>query len=132
MPSDKALTTVYAQRRQSVSYLTQLRQGDFTAGLVGIKMCIGDTQMGGQCDFTGKRLVFCIGDIHESAWKEGYTYTVKLLKDEEVVGQWTIDGTEDFYYATDVDATAEYYRIEIYNKTLDRLIALGNPIWNLD
>ena len=62
--------------------------------------------MGGQCDFTGQRLVFCIGDIHESAWQEGYTYTVKLLKDEEVVSTWTIDGVEDFYYATDVDATA--------------------------
>ncbi len=132
MPATTCLNTIYSTEGKAQAHIDQLRVGNFTAGPVGIKMCIGDTQMGGQCDFTGKRLVFCIGDIHESAWKEGYTYTVKLLKDEEVVGQWTIDGTEDFYYATDVDATAEYYRIEVYNDTLGRLIALGNPIWNLD
>ena len=132
MPAVTCLNTIYSTECKAQAHIDQLRVGNFTAGPVGIKMCIGDTQMGGQCDFAGQRLVFGIGDIHESAWQEGYTYTVKLLKDEEVVSTWTIDGVEDFYYATDVDATAEYYRIEIYNDTLDRLIALGNPIWNLD
>lgn len=132
MPATTCLNTIYSTEGKAQAHIDQLRVGNFTAGPVGIKMCIGDTQMGGQCDFTGKRLVFSIGDIHESAWKEGYTYTVNLWKNEEVVSTWTIDGVEDFYYATDVDATAEYYRVEVYNKTLDRLIALGNPIWNLD
>lgn len=47
IPSDKALTTIYASEKQSTAYVQQLRRGDFACGGVGIRMCVGDTPMGG-------------------------------------------------------------------------------------
>lgn len=88
LPETICLSTVYSEAGNAQSHITHLRVGDFTAGPVGIRMCVGNTPMGSTGSFEGQRLVFCVSDFHESALIEGHTYTVKLLENEEVIGQW--------------------------------------------
>ncbi len=131
MPSDKALTTVYAQRRQSASYLTQLRQGDFTAGPVGICMCVGDTRMGGKCDFAGQRLVLRIGDFHSSVFDPSHTYRMVLYAGNHRVARKDFSCKKTAYFAWNAKEDVSFYRAEVWDMTLRSRIAIGNPIWNL-
>lgn len=129
MPSDKALSTVYAEERKAQSYLDHLRVGDFTAGPVGIRMVMGDTYMGYECDFTGKRLIFSVGDYHQSVYNPYHTYRVDLITDAGVVFSQEISCEETAYFAFDAENVA-FYRVEVYDVTDNSRIAIGNPIWN--
>ncbi len=126
---DHALTAIYAEERKNASYISHLREGDFTAGAVGIKMCIGDMKMGGKCGFDGKRLMLCVGDYHVSVADRVHKYCVKLLSDEGEVFSEEITCTEPAYFAIDVE-DKKFYRAEVYDMSHDKLIAIGNPIWN--
>ena len=126
---DTALTTVYATARKNAAYLERLRRGDFTCGAVGMRMCIGDTPMGGRCDFAGKRLVLSVGDFHRSVKHPTHTYRVDLLDDTGVVCSREISCTEESYLAIDV-ADRKFYRAEVFDTTENIRIAIGNPIWN--
>ena len=130
MPKDKALTTIYAAEKESAAYLQQLRSGDFVCGGVGIKMCVGDTCMGGRTDFSGKRLVLSVGQFHKSL-DTTHTYRVELLDDTGVVQTREMSGDQQIYMAIDADPTKKFYRIEVYDTEKEFPIALGNPIWNL-
>ena len=133
MPTVKALTTVYAPENTAVSLVEQMRNGNFNPGPIGIRMAIGETRMGGECDFTGKKLAFVIGDIHESQLEGAHNYRVDLYKDGEVVQSWSMPATgENFYQVVEIDDTANFYRIEVIDvlgETEDR-VALSQPIWN--
>lgn len=128
--SDTALTTVYAEEHASASYLSHLRRGDFTCGSVGIQMCIGDTVMGGQCDFTGKDLILRVGDFHRSVADCDHKYCVKLLHEsgEVFCGEVPCDKSSVFTVPTE---SRKFYRAEVFDVTKDLRIAVGNPIWNL-
>ncbi|MBQ8551892.1 MAG: hypothetical protein IJ428_03655 [Clostridia bacterium] len=126
---DRALTTIYAEEKKNASYIFHLREGDFTAGAVGIKMCIGDMKMGGICGFDGKRLVLSVGDFHVSVADSVHKYCVKLLSDEGEVFSEEVSCTEPAYFAIDVE-DKKFYRAEVYDLSRGKLIALGNPIWN--
>lgn len=128
--SDKALTTIYAEQKNSRAYLPKLRKGDFTCGGVGVRMCVGDTPMGGKCDFTGQRLVLSVGDFHRSLCHPDRTYRVVLLSDTGEVFGREISCGETAYFAIDADSTKKFYRAEVYDCAADFPIALGNPIWN--
>lgn len=130
VPKDKALTTIYSPRKHSQSYVQQLRVGDFVCGGVGVRMCVGDTCMGGQTSFAGKRLVLSVGDFHKSARLPGHTYRVELVDDTGTVLRQEISGSETVYIAVDADPAKRFYRAEIYDDEKDFPIALGNPIWN--
>ena len=132
MPSDKALSTVYARRRCSRSYLEQLRKGDFVAGPVGIRMCVGDTVMGGKCSFAGKRLVLKIGDFHRCVYDAGHTYRLDLYAGAKRVFKKDITCYEDTYFAFHAKEDVPFYRAEVWDTTLNSRIALGNPIWNAE
>lgn len=133
-PSDKAISTIYAPQQNAKDFVEQLGTGNFTAGPMGIRMVVGDsngaTAMGSECDFTGKQLAFSVGDFHRSVLDPTHTYKAVLIADEEVVEEWPISCEEEFYHYRAADASVGYYRVEIYDTTKDVLLGLGNPIWN--
>lgn len=127
---DTALTTIYAEERKNASYLSHLRVGDFVCGPVGIRMCIGDTLMGGRCRFGAERLVLSAGDFHKSVYNPEHQYRLVLLDDQGVVQRLDFDCRETAYIAIDPDAERRFYRAEVFDLTEELRIAIGNPIWN--
>lgn len=129
---DKALTTVYAARRTNAAMLGVLRVGDFTCGGVGVRMCIGNTVTGSQCDLENKRLVVCVSDFHPSLYIKGHTYRVDILDDQGVVAGREIsyaEAAQPVYLAIDT-AKSDFYRAEVFDVTSGYRIAIGNPIWH--
>lgn len=126
---DWALTSIYAEEKDSSCFVKHLRNGDFTAGSVGIQMCIGDTQMGGSCVFDEKRLVIGVGKFHKSVRNPEHKYRLDVWADENIVYSQEISCEEPTYVALDT-IKCKFYRTEIYDVTRNLRIALGNPIWN--
>ena len=128
-PDFYALTTIYSDKQDAATYLNYVRNGDFICGAVGIKMAIGDTTMGGECDFTGKKVIFSVGDFHEYVYNERRTYRVSLCNENEVVFSQDINCLTPAYFEVDAEDCA-FYRVEVYDYRMECNIALGNPIWN--
>lgn len=124
-----ALTVIYADEKKSASYIKRMREGDFVCGSVGIRMTVGDTKMGGSCDFEGKRLYIAVGDFHESVKKEGHTYRMDIIDGNGVCFSERISCFEPSYFAIETKNT-DFYRVEIFDETENLRIAIGNPIWN--
>lgn len=129
--SDKALTTIYSAEKTNEEILTHMRAGDTTCGAVGIRMCMGETRMGGCCSFEKNRLYFCVGDFHRSVRMPEHKYRVDLLDDKGVVFSAPILCTHPSYFALDAKA-CRFYRVEVWDETRSIRIAIGNPIWNTD
>ena len=129
-PYTDDLTTIYAEGRNNKAYLSHLREGDVVCGFVGIRMVMGDTKIGGKCDFTGKRLVFSVGDFHKSILRPGHNYRVDLISDRGEEFRRPVTPGEMLYFAFDADPACKFYRLEVTDDTQKLRIALGNPIWN--
>lgn len=130
LPKDKALTTVYSPKKDSHAYVETLRTGNFVCGGVGVRMCVGDTPMGGKTAFSGKRLVLSVGQFHRSLHDPDHTYRVDLLDDTGVVFSRKLGCEETAHFAIDTDPAKRFYRAEVFDITRDLRIAIGNPIWN--
>ena len=159
LPTAVALTTAYAPDDANAAYYMQLmHDGNFAPGWVGIRMIVGDTQMGGTADsFDGQRLVFSIGDMYQANdysrlyldksqkvqtmdWEPGYdptcTYTVRLYDDSGLLQESVVNPGDDEmdYFAIDADPTAKFYRVEVWVENADGSVryrcGVGNPIWN--
>lgn len=130
MPAPVALSTIYAEEDTAQSYVNHARVGDITAGHAGVRMCIGDTLMGSTGSFDGQRVVFSVGDFYRDDAKADYTYRVTLLTNKGEVFSEEMNGTEFKTFAVDADSNAKFYRVEVFNVTLNEMTALGNPIWN--
>ena len=126
---DTALTTFYAEEKKSSCYIKYMRDGDFTCGSVGIRMCMGDTRMGGSCDFDSKKLIVAVDNFHRSVKNPEHTYRIDILDDKGVAFSEKISCTEPSYFALDAKKVA-FYRVEIFDETENLRIAIGNPIWN--
>lgn len=126
---DTALTSIYAEEKDSACFIKHLRKGDFTCGPVGIQMCIGETAMGGMCKFDGQRLVVGVGKFHKSVRNPEHKFRMDILDEQGVVYSQEISCEEPTYYAMNVE-NRDFYRVEIYDITKNLLIAIGNPIWN--
>lgn len=126
---DWALTSIYAEEKTSACYIRHLRKGDFTAGPIGIQMCIGETQMGGACNFDGKRLVIGVGKFHKSVRNSEHQYRLDVWNDTGIIYSQTISCEEPTYIAMDAE-DCKFYRVEVYDATRELRLALGNPIWN--
>ena len=124
-----ALTSIYAEEKDSACYIKHLRNGDFTAGPIGIKMCVGETQMGGKCNFDGERLVIEVGKFHKYVFNPEHKFRLDVWADEEIVYSQEISCEEPTYFAMDAQ-DCKFYRTEIYDVTRNLRLALGNPIWN--
>ncbi len=127
---DWALTSVYAEEKNSAGLIPHLRVGDFTAGPVGIRMCVGQTRMGGQCDFSGQRLVVGVGKFHKSVRNPEHRFRLDVWDDEKIVHSQEISCGEPAFVALDAEA-CRFYRTEIFDVTRNLRLALGNPIWNV-
>lgn len=131
---DKALTTLYATKRTNAEMIKPLRVGDFTCGGVGVRMCIGDTVCGGECDIHNKRLIVSVGDLHESLYIRGHQYRVDILNDRGVVASKEFSYEEmakPVYLALETDGQSDFYRVEVFDTISQYRIAVGNPIWNI-
>lgn len=129
-PTVNALTTIYAEEKTNKSYLSHLRQGDFICGSVGIRMCIGDTLMGGKCDFDGKKLVVSAGDFHKSVVHENHSYKLVILNDKGTVAVENIEPGKNNFFVYETEE-CRFYRAEVFDETEMLRIAIGNPIWNI-
>lgn len=134
LPNPRALTTLYAREKTSGEfmgdvYFENMRAGNLAAGSVGIRMSIGDAVMGGSGSFEGKRVVFSVGDIHKSAYFADHTYRVELYDNNGRLFEATFDASKTNYYAWDAEATSKFYRVVVWDDTLNTRIAVGNPIW---
>lgn len=128
--SDRAITTIYATEKKNAAYLQQLRKGDFVCGSVGIRMCIGETTMGGQCPFGGQKLIFSVGDFHAGIFDPVHKYRVDLITDRGTVFSAPVSCEETAVFALDAAEDAAFYRVEVVDESRNVRIAIGNPIWN--
>ena len=139
----RALTSIYSDKTRADAdkgeFLTQLTTGNFSAGSVGIQMCIGNTPMGSYVDFAeGQKLVVNIGKFHSSEFttNANHKYRVDVVTDQGVTYSQKLDVSQDVTtptngtFALPVDDNSKYYRVEVYDTTSGKLVALGNPIWN--
>ena len=126
-----SLSTFYCKQQHADEIVKTARTGNFTAGPVGIRMCMGETMTGGVCSFDNQRLVISVGDFYSKQHNPKHTYRVDLYTDAGLVASQELTNTaETSYLALDVDPAARYYRAEVYNVTNDYIFAVGNPIWN--
>jgi hypothetical protein len=130
----KAVTSVYTTVKTPDAYMEQFKKGNFTAGSVGIKMCVGDpttgevVPMGGECNFAGKKLVVEIGKFYK--YEEHTANTLRIWNENEVVYSQDFNKGETISVAFPTDETAKFYRVEVVRTSQDTVIAYGNPIWN--
>ena len=127
---DTALTAIYAAEKSSAGFIKHLRVGDFVCGSAAIRMCIGDVNMGGRCDFEGKRFCVSVDKFHRSIRNPEHKYEIVILDDKGEVAREAITCGDQAYFAFDVDANAKFYRAEVIDISQDLRIAIGNPIWN--
>ena len=92
-------------------------------------MAVGDTCTGGETAFSDKRRVVSVGDFHSQMPKGEYEIVVHNEKGE--VFREKLDTTKTQYFAIDAEA-CQYYRAEVYSITEEKIVAVGNPIWNTE
>ncbi len=117
--------------------IPSLQQGKFVAGSVGIKMSVGETAMGGTCDFTGQRVVVDVDKIHNASYDATHKYRLDVMNEDGIVYYKYLTFTKDENgdvlgddFAFNADAESQFYRVEITDVTTGYRIAIGNPIWN--
>lgn len=145
LPNANCFSNMYATRYPTADeYMGYIHNGDFAPGWVGIRMCVGDTPMGGKTDFTGKRLVFSVGDMYHnpvtkaeklySEFNPSYdpdrTYVMELHDEKGLVHSQTVDPGKMNFFAMDADPEVRLYRVVIWDKTQNVRVGVSNPIWN--
>lgn len=130
--SDKALTTIYAEPKSTISeaLVPVLCTGDFTCGSVGIRMMAGDTLSGGSCVFNGQRLVIAVGDYHTSVMDPSHKFRFDIFAGEECISSNEVFCDKTSYFSLDMKEDIPYYRTELWDLDRGCRIALGNPVWN--
>ena len=129
-PNHWALSTIYASEQSGKGYIERLRVGDFAPSPMGVRMVIGETTMGGQADFEGQKVIFSVGDFHESVLTKYKSFRVALCNDAGQVFSQDFSADEMAYFSIDADNNSKYYWVEIYDTVTGLLIGIGNPIWN--
>ena len=128
----------------SDEYMGYIHNGNLTPGWVGIRMCVGDTAMGGKTNFAGKRLVFSVGDMYcnpvtktdelyaefDPSYDPDRTYIMELHDEKGVVYTQPVDPGKMNYFALDADPDVKLYRVVIWDKTQNVRVGVSNPIWN--
>ena len=136
--SNKCLTSIYGPLSADIDkgdLIQVLSSGDFAAGSAGIRMCVGNTTMGGETSFTGKRVVIDVDAVHTQVNEPSHRYRIDVISDRGVifsrefaVGQdGSMPGVE---IAFDADDSVSFYRTVLSDMTTSRRVAVGNPIWN--
>lgn len=129
-PNHNALSTIYASEQSGKGYIERLRMGDFAPSPMGVRMAIGETTMGGQANFEGQKVIFSVGDFHESVLVKYKSFRVALCNDAGEVFSQEFSADQMAYFSIDADSSSKYYWVEIYDAASNKLIGMGNPIWN--
>ena len=134
--AEKALISVYAvtdtaETSKADLVMDELVRGNFSAGSVGIKMCVGNTPMGGTVDFSGKRLVVEVSGFHKYVKDTAHKYYARVITDQGIIYSQRLSGVNSAAtFALDADDSYGFYRVEVVDETGGRVISYGNPIWN--
>ena len=126
---DTALTTIYAEEKKNKCYIHRLREGDFVCGPVGIKMCVGNTRMGGECEFGSEKLTVCVSDFHKSVYNSDHKFRLDIISDTGAVKSYKFHCDKPFYASIKTSDKARFYRAEIFDINRNLRIAISNPIW---
>ena len=118
------------EEKKNKFYIKHLRAGDFVCGPVGIRMCIGNTKMGGTCEFGKEKLTVSVGDFHKSVFIPEHKYRIDILTDDGVVASSEMPCSETSYFTIETEFDAKFYRVEVFDVDRDLRISIGNPIWN--
>ncbi len=127
--SNAALSTFYTKRRHSSEFFEQMRRGDYTAGEVGLKMCIDGHPMGSELEYKdGMKLTLRMDDFFEYALKDGTVYELRIVTDKGVAYASRCNGKLPQAVSIEVQKRM-FYRAEVYDVSNGVWIAHGNPIW---
>ena len=139
-PDYSGLTAMYTVNDHKDDYMAGVRVGNMAPGWVGIRMNVNGTAMGGETDFTGKRLQFSVGDMYNAGEKDycntpavyvpGHSYRVDLYDEGGILMSAPIDPIGMNYFAIDCDADAKFYRVVVWDETDNERVGVSNPIWN--
>jgi hypothetical protein len=128
LPNISCFSNMYASEHPSADeYMGYIHNGNMTPGWVGIRMCVGDTAMGGKTNFAGKRLVFSVGDMYshpETKTNELYAefdpsydpdreYVLQLYDEKELLLEQPVDPGKMNYFALDADPDVKLYRVVV-------------------
>ena len=127
--SNAALSTFYTEERSGSAFLAQMRTGDYTAGEIGIKMCIDGHPMGSELTYRdGMVLTLRAEDMFAPAWQPNTVYELRIVTDRGVAYRSRFNGKEKQAVSLKVENRA-FYRAEIFDVTHGVWFAHGNPIW---
>ena len=127
--SNKGLTAVYAQKHFSTDIFNMIRSGDCVAGGVAIKMCIGDTPMGGITVYQpGQQLLVKVEGFHPAHARKDTAFCLRVYTDRGLAyaREFVCDQMQTLALPVQ---QRQYYRVEITNESDNCLVALSNPIW---
>ncbi len=127
--SNAALSTFYTKKRHSSDFFEEMRRGNYTAGEVGIKMCINGNVMGSEVKYEeGMKLTLRMDDFYKHALKENTVYELRIVTDKGVAYASRCNGKLPQAVELEVQRR-DFYRAEIYDITHCEWVAHGNPIW---
>lgn len=127
--SNKGLTAVYAKKHFSTDIFNAIRSGDCVAGGVAIRMCIGDTPMGGVAVYQpGQQLQVKVDGFHSAHGLADTVFCLRVYTDKGLAyaKEFTCDQVQELALPVQ---PRQYYRVEITNESDHCLVALTNPIW---
>ena len=128
-PANTAVATFYSKERHSRTFFPQMRAGNFTAGAVGIQMCVDGAPMGSELAYReGQILQIRVGDFFAPVLKDNNAYELRVYSDKGLVYSSLFDGKEPQYLAIKAQKRA-FYRVEVLDLVSHARIAAGNPIW---
>lgn len=128
-PSNSAVATFYSKERHVRTFFKQMRAGNFTAGAVGIQMCVDGQPMGSELAYrNGQILQIRVGDFFAPVLKDNMAFELRVYSDKGLVYSSLFDGKEPQYLAIKAQKRA-FYRVEVLDLVNHRRIAAGNPIW---
>ncbi len=128
-PANTAVATFYSKERHSRTFFKQMRAGNFTAGAVGIQMCVDGQPMGSELSYRdGQVLKIRVGDFFAPVLKDNAAYELRVYSDKGLVYSSLFNGKEPQYLAIKVQKRA-FYRVEVLDLVSHTRIAAGNPIW---
>lgn len=140
LPWPRSISTLYASEKNAEGFFRELKSGNLTAGAVGIRMAVGDAVTGSTGSFAGKRVVVAVGDFHplivnppydpDEPEEPKHTFRVDIYDGNGLVFSQELDTGKMNYFAFDADGTQRYYRATVYDLVADKLIAVGNPVFN--
>lgn len=129
MVSNEVVATFYTREKSGKAFFDQMHSADFTAGAVGIQMCIDGHPMGSETAYReGMTLTLRLNHFYAPAWKPNTAYELRIYTDQGLAYASIYNGTQPQALSVHVQKR-RFYRAEVYDLTHGYRVAVGNPIW---